>query len=347
MTRRHGRFLSPLITAALLLTGCATTPAGGTTGATALTDRDSPLVKYLSFLFTPGNSPDSTPAEQQAYRNEREQRRQELVAQCMTEQGFEYVPFVEGGITVPDGDGGENRWRPEDRDWVERYGYGVVHNPYQDDPQPEPSPQVDPNQAYVESLTEAEQQAYYDALNGKPREVPEGDPGDDVPEWKWEEAGCFGLAYHEIEGTDPWQQPENQPIMAALQKLYEEVQSGPGFAELDAEWSACLAEAGHDGFARQPDAQNSIYRLTDQYWEDISARDDGSDQDPDLGTMRDPAYAALAEREIPLALADLDCREKTDYRQQQLRIRFDAEEQFIADHREELDAFRNRVEQGG
>jgi hypothetical protein len=44
-------------------------------------------------------------------------------------------------------------------------------------------------------------------------------------------------------------------------------------------------------------------------------------------------------------VADLGCREKTDYRQQQLKIQFAAEEQFIADHKEELDALKARAEQ--
>ncbi|MGC3953882.1 MAG: hypothetical protein QM804_06455 [Propionicimonas sp.] len=343
------RLLTPLIAAALLMTGCAVAPPGGTTGTTdgtMLAEKDSPLVKYLSFLFNPGNSPDSSPAEQQAYRNEQEQRRQKVVAQCMTEQGFEYTPFVEGGGTVATGDSDENPWRPDDRDWVEKYGYGATQNPYQDIPEPEPNQQVDPNQAYVESLTEAEQTAYYDALNGKPREVAEGGSDDDAPAWKWEEAGCFGRAYHEIEGKDPWQQEENKPIMAAIQKFFDGVQSGPEFAKLDADWAACMTDAGRPGFAKQPDAQDSIYQLTDQYWKDRSPKDDGSEQDDTLGTMKDPEWAELADQEIPLALADLECREKTDYRQAQLRIRFAAEEEFITDHKAELDAFRKRVEQG-
>lgn len=348
---RASRFLTLLIAiTAPALTSCAVTPPGGTTpsgaatppigtaDATALTEKDSPLVQYLSSVFTAGNSPDATPEEQQAFRNEREQRRQELVAGCMKEQGFEYVP-----VLAPDAQPAEAvDWRPDDRDWVEKYGYGVVRNPYQDAPGPEPSEPIDPNQSYLDSLTEAEQEAYFEALNGNPRPVTEGA---EAPEWTWEDSGCFGRAYHEIEGKDPWQQAENQPIMEALRSLYDQIQSGPEFAELEADWAACMAEAGHPGFTKQLDALNSIYQLTDRYWEDSSAKDDGSEQDPTPGTMQDPTYAKLSEQEIPLALADLECRQKTDYRQTQLRIRFVAEEQFVADHAEELDAMKARAEQ--
>ncbi len=55
--------------------------------------------------------------------------------------------------------------------------------------------------------------------------------------------------------------------------------------------------------------------------------------------------AALGEEEVELALADLGCREETDYRQKAQDIQFELEEQFIADHESELEALRAAAEQ--
>lgn len=53
--------------------------------------------------------------------------------------------------------------RPDDRDWVEQYGYGLVEQPAQSwetDPLPEPS---DPNTAYLASLGPGERAACFEA----------------------------------------------------------------------------------------------------------------------------------------------------------------------------------------
>lgn len=340
MTVLASRILTPLIGAALLLTGCTPAPgtASGSPSSTALTEKDSPLVKYLSSVLPRGLAPNASPQEQQQYQREREERRQQVIAACMKEQGFEYVPFVDVGAPA---DPGSDPWRPEDRDWVEKYGYGLTQSPYLELPQPETTAAVDPNEAYVETLTDAERRAYDEARNGKPDVAPEGESDGGAPEWRWQDAGCFGRAAHEVDGDDPWQQPENQQLVAAFRKFFDQRQSLPGLAELDARWAACMAEAGQTGFAKQSDAQDSISTLTDRYWEQ---RSDDSD---DRGTMKDPDWEALADQEVSLALIDLTCREQVDYRQQQLRIQFAAEEQFLTDHAEELAALKSRLEQLG
>ncbi|MCW5952627.1 MAG: hypothetical protein KIT69_10245 [Propionibacteriaceae bacterium] len=340
---RTRSFVALIAAATLALTGCG---GDGRVGG-ELTYEDSPLSKYLTSIFSGGLSPDATQQEQQEYYNEQNRKTEELIAQCMTTEGFEYVPNTNNGAVVISTDGdGENLWRPDDRDWVEKYGYGAVNNPWQEggnapEPMPMPTAPADPNQEYVESLTEAEQQAYYEALYGKPIEP---QPGEDDVAYDWRNQGCYGFAQHEVNGDNPWEQQENKAILDAIQKFYETVQNNPEFAKLDADWSACMTEAGFGGFAKQMDAQDSIYQLINKYWENVPQTD--GEMDPTLGTVKDPEYAKIADQEIPLALADLTCREKTDYRQQQLRIQFAAEEQFIADHKEELDAMKARAEQG-
>ncbi len=337
---RTSSFVALIAASTLALTGCG---GGGNGGDGQLSYEDSPLSKYLSSVFTNGLSPDATQQEQQEFYNEQNRKTEELVAQCMTKEGFEYVPNTSNGsVTIGD----DGMWRPDDRDWVEKYGYGAINNPWQEQNGGETQatePPADPNQPYVESLTEAEQQAYYEALWGKPQEPdPDADPNE-PQEWRWEDGGCYGWAQHEVQGENPWEQDENKPIIEALQKFWETMQSSPEFTKLDADWSTCMTEAGHGGFKTQYEAQDSIYQLINKYWE--NAPQGEGEWDPNFGTVKDPEYAKIADQELPLALADLTCREKTDYRQQQLRIQFAAEEQFIADHKEELDAMKARAEQ--
>ncbi|MGC3953869.1 MAG: hypothetical protein QM804_06390 [Propionicimonas sp.] len=327
--------------ATLTLTGCG---AVGNGDDGKLDYQDSPLSKYLAEVFNNGLSPDATPQEQQAYYDEQNRQTEKLVAECMTEQGFEYIPNTSNSGVVVGDDEGENLWRPDERDWVEKYGYGAVNNPWQEKnrDEPEPTAPTDPNEPYVQALTEAERQAYYEALWGKGQEVEPGQE-DQPQEYDWTKAGCYGAAQHEVQGDNPWEQEENKPIIEALQKFWTDMPNDPAYAKLDADWAACMTEKGFGGFKKQMEAQDSIYQLINKYWE--GAPQGEGEQDPTFGTIKDPEYAKIADQEIPLALADLDCREKTDYRQQQLKIQFAAEEQFIADHKAELDAMKARFEQ--
>ena len=54
---------------------------------------------------------------------------------------------------------------------------------------------------------------------------------------------------------------------------------------------------------------------------------------------------ALGERELKLALIDLDCREKTSFATKSLEIQFALEEKFIAENKTELEAFKAAAEQ--
>ena len=72
-------------------------------------------------------------------------------------------------------------------------------------------------------------------------------------------------------------------------------------------------------------------------------------QEYDVLTSHSRAHARSLVRQLRnpprLALVDLGCREQTDYRQRHLKTQFDLENQFIADHSEELDALKARAGQ--
>lgn len=303
------------------MSGCSLLPGGDS----ELDPRDSPLSSYLN------GQADMSEEEMQEHFTEQQQEIEELVAACMTDEGFEYVPVDQsqnGGISFS-GD----EWNPDDREWVEQYGYGAVNFPGRDTPVDPEQEFVDPNQDYVMSLSGSEQAAYYETLYG-PQPTEEEMNEDGGYEYDPLNAGCYGSAQQEVQGADPYSAEENKPLMDALNEFYTDLQNHPALAELNADWSSCMADAGFSGFATQPDAQNSIYDDINAYYE--------SQTEP---VEDDPELAAIGERELDLALADLDCREETDYRQESLRIQFELEEQFVQEHKAELEALKTALEE--
>lgn len=334
MRRRDRRILlvAPLLTAGLLA-ACSGSPAEGDKTAEA---EVGPLSTYFESFY----GGDLSQEEQQAQFDEQNKATEELVAQCMSEQGFEYLPNTSNSsISFEDDD---VVYEPDDREWVAQYGYGAVNSPYNQGSEDEPPAEeyVDPNADYVASLSESEQMAFNEALYGpSPTEeemaaMEDGDGG----EWDWTKSGCYGSAQHETQGEDPLQADEFKSLNEAINSFYEGQPSWPGQAELDAAWSDCMSEAGHSGFAVQWDAQNSIYDEQNKIYEETS--------DPETGEIDQAAMDALGEKEIDLALADLDCREQTDYRQKVEDITFEQEQQFVDDHKAELDAMKAAAEQG-
>ena len=302
----------------LLLAGCASseesTPA-----------EESPLSQYFSSVY---GSDLSTEEQEERYRED-EREREDLMAQCMSEEGFEYIPNLQSGSFSSGG----MEWEPDSREWVSQYGYGMINYPGRDEPMTEDQ-YVDANSDYVESLSESERNAFYEALHG-PGPDEETMASDEPMEWDWTTAGCYGWAENERGVEDPFSSEEHAPLMEALNKFYEDAMNSPEFAEIDAAWASCMTDAGHPGFSTQYEAQNSVGDESNALYED------NPEAGPDEALM-----TALSEKEIELALVDLDCREETDYRDRQQEIQAEKEQQFVDDHKEQLEAMKADAEQG-
>jgi hypothetical protein len=318
---------------ALTLAGCS----GG--GGDAPSQENSPLSQYLS----PAYGGDLSPEEQQKQFEEQQRKIEELMAECMAKEGFEYEPNLQSsGLVFADDD---TEWEPEKKEWVEKYGYGIVVNPYAEQGEEQPAEEyVDPNQEYLDSLSESERTAFYETAYGAP--VDEDATGEDGSyEYRWEDGGCQGWAQHELQGDDPWQSDEFAELRDKMNTLWSTAQDSPEFVELNGKWAACMADAGEPGFTRQEEAAQSISEAQNAIYE--SAASDGGEIDPEK--MEDPNTSPemkeLGEREIALALVDLSCREKTDYRAEAMDIQFAIEEKFIRDNKAELEAFKAAAEQ--
>ncbi|WP_218682624.1 hypothetical protein [Microbacterium sp. BF1] len=319
-----------------ILTGC-----GGASSDDKLSYEDSPLSQYLSAAW----GGDLSQEEQQKKMEKEQAQVEELVAQCMADEGFEYTPNASNGTVISDG----GEWEPEKREWVEKYGYGYVNSPFAEQVEENPSEEEnsDPNADYVSSLSESEQTAFYETLYG-PSPAEDEMAEDGSYEYSWEDAGCQGWAQHEVQGDDITQAEEFSALRTKMEELTTASQESPELVDLNAEWASCMADKGEPGFTKQAEAAESIMEEQNKIYE--TAYGDGSEPvDTEAADFEDPSKSpemkALGERELKLALIDLDCREKTSFATKSLEIQFALEEKFIAENKTELEAFKAAAEQ--
>lgn len=303
--------------AVLMLAACTAGPAGG--GGGELSYEDSPLTKYLEAV-------NGEWTEERAIADAK--KTEELKAECMAEEGFEYVPVDQSqGMSIMSEDEMAER---ETEEWVASNGWGMVQTQEEMEQQQEEAEEfVDPNQPYVETLSPSEQEAYWATLYGVPPS--EEEIGEDGSyEYKWEEAGCEGAAQHEINGDNYWEDEQFADLNEAMGKLWESTAKQPDMIALDEKWAECMADAEYPDFTTRSDAQNSIMEAQNALYE---VGDDGQ-------TYEEPSAETLAElkqQEIDVALADFRCAEQLDYQDKQLAAQFALEEQFIEDHEAELE----------
>src|SRR5690606_918103 len=270
------------------------------------TDDVAPLDAYLGYA----SDPSATEIDPML-------RAEELVAQCMAEQGFEYVP--RRGI-VAELAPGEPEWHT--REYAERYGYGTFVQPRFVDRPVDPDG-VDANAEILASMSLAERAAYDLALNG----TSDGGvfrSGDDID---LEALGCEGLRIADLVNGDG----KNDPVYVdatAHSSHIDEVLLGedPRVAAADARWAECMSDAGWPGFAAQPDARELA-----ESWSLALIDPETSAQ-----TSADPQTLA---NEISLALADFDCTAATGLAELRDEVRAELQQEYVDEHREELESW--------
>ena len=272
---------------------------------------------------------DASIQEWEAQVQARHRRSEEIIAACMAEQGFDYIPVPRPGTHLlaseftPDG-----IWRGS-REFAERYGLGLSTPPTMADIDASwnDQPWHDPNAARLEEMSPAEREAWDIALNG------------DWTTWGADvdvlDMGCSGLAEHTVMGM-----PDEQSPFAALERemntVRERVYDDPRARDLNAEWAVCMAEAGHGGLHASRGHHSFGHELGDE-WDRLNGW--GEYQTAEETVPDRAAVAAFREREIALAVADFDCREALDFDARLTEISHEHEQQFVDDHRAELEAF--------
>lgn len=349
--------------------GSTTSAESGGSSETAA-EYESPLADFLGIDYSNVND------DQQAEFDEQQRQINESVIGCMAAEGFEWIPDVRNNVQF-DGttlDGLEYGSRA----WIEKYGFGMSTQMFSqsqlgpdlvgyDDAQYDTGEDyVDPNAAYLEGLSDAEQMAFNEALYGG-NDGPEYDESltdeemnqlyDDYynsPDYK--PTGCYNIASEEVYSGGEFAVYE--VFSDELNEMYERIQADPRIQAAEAKIAECMTDKG---FA---------YTNMDAVYEDFNAR-----TEPLWNTMPDPAadlteeqmaemtdadwqalydnppplpddvlatIAELQTEEIGMAIALDDCgggwgNQESVYND----VRIELEQEFIDTHRDELEKLKS------
>jgi len=272
--------------------------------------------------------------------------REELIAACMAEQGFQYLPFLEISRTVVMGDGSAPDW--DSREFVEQFGFGMsVPPPLSGSVTMGPNQANDPNLELRAALSDAELAAWDYALHGGSLLADDMDVAE-FAEWMAARAqdgwqGCSGMAWEAVHGT-----PDGFEVLnAEIDNFYRALMAGthPNIAALNAEWAACMANQGFP-------ALSSPRLLQDMMFDENHALDGATvfRDGEGIGLVWGGEVAtpeqrlAFQEREFSLALANYDCRAETSYQERHNQISFALQQEFVDQHRPELEAWELHAE---
>lgn len=309
MTRARMEIIILAIMALALLSGCGVNMSQSIGESADI----SPMQEFWSAIY----GTDLSPQERAQRANDENAWREQVVTQCMHDAGFTYlfVPPPESPIYYSED------WAPDSMEWVLQYGYGQVRTPPGWDTFGLESP-PDPNQEYVNNLSDSERRAYSERL-----------------------AHCQTQAWARFNETNPAGlrlSDEFAQLFEAWESLSDRLSD---VSEADRAWSSCMADAGYPGFERQIDAQMSIADARSGLWHQLGDWDWVSNGPPTPDNH--PAWAEMHAREVTLATIDLTCREQVSYREYQQVLRLQLEKQFVTDHIRELEALRTAAEQRG
>jgi len=302
----------------LVTTSCSSRESGEGDADRSVAAVQSPLAEYLNLA----SGAKLSPVEQERRAREFAFRQQELIAQCMLDAGFHYIP------TLANWNFGPTRHydlRLDDRDWVMQWGYGIIDSPiggvY---PSEVPLREINPNLEIQNQLSVAETRAYWETLIGPPC------PMDTFTCPELAKLGCRGRVDIELPRALLWSD-EFLPLQTAIDAMEASLNSSEQIIQVNNEWAYCMADSGFGGFSTQSEARTSILNQLNAMWPMVS---NGL-----------PRVKELQVQEIELALADLNCRETIDFSARTAAARFAIETTFVSDHRSALDAFRAAAEQ--
>ena len=234
-------------------------------------------------------------------------RREDATAACMKAAGFDYIPNVPDATRVTLAPTGA--LDPASREFAEQYGFGIARQPDWEAGEVFWSG-TDPNAARRAQMSDAERDAYDTALWG---EVTDSRVDAQGSTSQTRAGGCRDRT-----------SGDSAPVYDEATEFLAELPEDGAFDEIDHAWSACMSDAG---FAY--DSPGAARRTFDDRM--TAASTDGA---------LDPSeVAAIADDEIPAAVASWDCEAKVDYTERYREIRDRLEQQWIDAHRAELDAW--------
>lgn len=323
------------VAGALLLSGCAGNTDSANTEATK-----GPLEEYLGAIWS---QEDMT----QEKLDEQHRKAEELTAECMLKEGFEYTPNLASGPQMATSDEG-NAVEWGTAEFAKEYGYGIIESPNMGDGEDGggAEPPADPNADYIKSLSVSQQNAFNEALYGpqpSEEEIAAAQEEGGATEWDWQKRGCYGAAQHEVQSEDAgmaaYEDPEFKDLFDSMSSIYsgfygaagDEGASDPEAVKLDREWTDCMSEAGHQNLTSPSMAQSVMY-------EEFAQTSGQQSEGGDFTEPSDEVKAKFKEREIAVATADSECREKIGYDDKMQKLVFAVEQKFIDENKARLDA---------
>ncbi len=312
----------------LVLAGCG---SGSGEDAGRGSEQSSPLSEFLGYDNVDYESP-----EGQAKMIEDQRIANEKIVACMAKEGFDYTPDNPDQTVSFNGADSEGiEWDSDE--FVAKYGFGITTQRWEqrvvgsdlvgyDDDQVDYE-YVDPNQAYLEGLSEAEQVAFSEALYGN-------DPG-----FEWDESlsdeeneaamdefyqdftptGCMNEAYNGDNKVNEFYTEFGDEMEA----MWESVQNDPRVLAKSDEVKACV-----EGKGMTYVAEDDVWELWDDELNEIEgevvypgnefdetdfetmSQDEVDALFSEPAVMSDKGKALLAElqsEEIALAVATNEC----------------------------------------
>ena len=273
------------VATSVILTAC-----GGTSGADAgPADERGPITAFADRLLATVRDAESIEAQHR--------ETEEAIARCMAELGFEYTP--EEPRTRP-GKADEQLLDTETLEFAEEFGYGLTTNeelygiPVEG--------WTDPNADRVAAMSEAEAQAWNDALWGPPEEESEGDAATG-----WEQ-GCTGKAWKEADETSPLADETLTAVVEEYSAVEQALADDPALRGAVGRWADCMADEGHD-----VEELSDAVAVVEELWYALPSVDE--DDPSSTVTERDveAAKAEVKQKEIAMAVTDATCREESGY----------------------------------
>ena len=216
-----------------------------------------------------------------------------LIRDCMKNQGFEYVPqdptaqeaALLGGQTM------------SKEDFEKQYGYGIT-TLYE---QRTKMAVAGPNKAYRDALSEPDRKAYDQALYGDDPTATFFDALDTGDFSRL--GGCLKTATDQVfGGADVL---EN--LSAKLDELDEKIRADARMVKAVKDWTACMREAGFDGLEEQEEVDAVLQEKLEAI---VGSPGDVAEAGGAEGEYDKAALAALQKEEVAMVKADIACEEE-------------------------------------
>ena len=235
-----------------------------------------------------------------------EQEAELLVAECMLNNGFTYVP-IDFASQLPVVEGNVD---PDSREFAETNGYGISIRP--EAPALNPEDVLDPNEEIRAQLSPAELEAYQQALFGE-RPAEGETPGLD------EQTGCVAESYREVSDAQAALGSVGEffdEFSSELTELEDRFRADPRFLELERTWAECMFEQGFGINTR-----DELFVELDRRMAEVSTGL-APGEEPDASTQA--LMEEVRDWERRAAVADWDCTQPVQEDMQTLRYGYEA-----------------------